>query len=283
MNLLHTRFRRAFTLIELLVVIAIIAILAAILFPVFARARENARRTSCLSNLKQIGLGVMQYTQDYDGTYPMAVNGDYVQWYNAVDPYMKSGNKAYNGLSYGTGGVWSCPSFPEGYGQAQNYGANYDLFVNDWGKGPTDAGFRTPEKDSVIDSAADKILVLEKGRNGGNYSWESFLTMQWWWADSVMTGPIMTGGKYDPAKDNSNLSTLPKNDRDSPFGDTNWEGGRTIRYRHLDTANCLFADGHAKAMHKGSIRWYRNIYIEGAYQRSQAPGTEFAWGPHDPQ
>ena len=62
--------RKAFTLIELLVVIAIISILAAILFPVFARARESARRTSCLSNLKQIGLGIMMYVQDYDETYP---------------------------------------------------------------------------------------------------------------------------------------------------------------------------------------------------------------------
>jgi prepilin-type N-terminal cleavage/methylation domain-containing protein/prepilin-type processing-associated H-X9-DG protein len=62
--------RNAFTLIELLVVIAIIAILAAILFPVFARARENARRASCMSNLKQIGLGIMQYTQDYDEKLP---------------------------------------------------------------------------------------------------------------------------------------------------------------------------------------------------------------------
>ena len=61
---------KAFTLIELLVVIAIISILAAILFPVFARARENARRASCLNNMKQIGLGIMQYTQDYDERYP---------------------------------------------------------------------------------------------------------------------------------------------------------------------------------------------------------------------
>jgi prepilin-type N-terminal cleavage/methylation domain-containing protein/prepilin-type processing-associated H-X9-DG protein len=64
--------KRAFTLIELLVVIAIISILASILFPVFARARENARRASCMSNLKQMGLAVMMYVQDYDETYPPA-------------------------------------------------------------------------------------------------------------------------------------------------------------------------------------------------------------------
>src|SRR3989441_2189614 len=62
--------KTGFTLIELLVVIAIIAILAAILFPVFAQARDKARQTTCLSNLKQIGLGYMQYVQDFDGTWP---------------------------------------------------------------------------------------------------------------------------------------------------------------------------------------------------------------------
>jgi len=87
-----------FTLIELLVVIAIIAILAAILFPVFARAREAARKTSCLSNMKQIGLGLMMYTQDYDETYPMAYfypNGrnssnGYHQWSGMIQPYVKN-------------------------------------------------------------------------------------------------------------------------------------------------------------------------------------------------
>ena len=63
--------RRGFTLIELLVVIAIIAILAAILFPVFAQAREKARQTQCLSNMKQIGVGLMMYAQDYDETLPI--------------------------------------------------------------------------------------------------------------------------------------------------------------------------------------------------------------------
>lgn len=84
--------KRGFTLIELLVVIAIIAILAAILFPVFARARENARRTSCLSNLKQVGLGILQYTQDYDETMPIYAQeaGDRLGWSAMIQPYLKS-------------------------------------------------------------------------------------------------------------------------------------------------------------------------------------------------
>lgn len=84
----------AFTLIELLVVIAIIAILAAILFPVFARARENARKSSCQSNLKQIGLGLIQYNQDYDEKFPQVgqatVNAADSGWAYQIQPYMKS-------------------------------------------------------------------------------------------------------------------------------------------------------------------------------------------------
>src|SRR5690554_3979400 len=94
-----------FTLIELLVVIAIISILAAILFPVFARARENARRVSCTSNLRQIGLGMMMYAQDYDERLPIwtyvrprpwpaeySITGTTTQflWYFAMLPYVKN-------------------------------------------------------------------------------------------------------------------------------------------------------------------------------------------------
>ena len=87
--------RRGFTLIELLVVIAIIAILAAILFPVFARAREKARQTSCLSNLKQLGLGGLMYAQDYDETMMMHVaatnsSPTWVYWPQALMPYLKN-------------------------------------------------------------------------------------------------------------------------------------------------------------------------------------------------
>jgi prepilin-type N-terminal cleavage/methylation domain-containing protein/prepilin-type processing-associated H-X9-DG protein len=88
-----TESKNAFTLIELLVVIAIISILAAILFPVFARARENARRASCMSNLKQIGLGIMMYVQDYDEKYPpsnITNEGTGYFWWQLIDPYTKS-------------------------------------------------------------------------------------------------------------------------------------------------------------------------------------------------
>ena len=92
-----TQTRSAFTLIELLVVIAIIAILAAILFPVFAQAREKARAASCLSNTKQLGLGIMQYLQDYDETYPIGAYSVWSgpaaasnRWYKAVAPYTKN-------------------------------------------------------------------------------------------------------------------------------------------------------------------------------------------------
>ncbi len=98
------RTRRAFTLIELLVVIAIIAILAAILFPVFAKAREKARQSSCQSNLKQLGLALVQYVQDYDQRYPYAYWTQATGWqppglyWAQLTPYIKNTQ------------VWVCPS-----------------------------------------------------------------------------------------------------------------------------------------------------------------------------
>src|SRR5581483_10176820 len=116
------RVRKGFTLIELLVVIAIIAILAAILFPVFAQAREAARKTACLSNMKQLSLGWLMYAQDYDETYPMSAQCSpgcpepMVFWTELVDPYVKSGSNAKNqyggdDLSNRGASVFICPNY----------------------------------------------------------------------------------------------------------------------------------------------------------------------------
>jgi prepilin-type N-terminal cleavage/methylation domain-containing protein/prepilin-type processing-associated H-X9-DG protein len=131
---MHVTKRRGFTLIELLVVIAIIAILAAILFPVFAQAREKARQTSCLSNQKQYALATLMYVQDYDETFPMSsylASTCVASFYQVVDPYVK--NKQ----------VTLCPSEPKamnaqllmgapcaGTPEFTSYSVNARLYVN---------------------------------------------------------------------------------------------------------------------------------------------------------
>jgi len=119
--------RKGFTLIELLVVIAIIAILAAILFPVFAKAREKARQTSCTSNLKQLALAFVQYTQDYDEAFPggggaaAIVNYSGEDWANQIYPYEKSS------------GVYKCPDDTSNSGSpgvSYAYNQNIGLYEN---------------------------------------------------------------------------------------------------------------------------------------------------------
>jgi len=120
---LTSRVRKGFTLIELLVVIAIIAILSAILFPVFARVRETARSSSCLSNLKQIGLAIEQYKQDYDGYYPFSRKYAPLpqqHWYDAyLAPYIKGEP------------VSRCPSMPSNWGIGYSYNQSFGYFPGD--------------------------------------------------------------------------------------------------------------------------------------------------------
>lgn len=133
--------RRAFTLIELLVVIAIIAILAAILFPVFAQARERGRMASCTSNLKQLGLATQMYAQDYDGGFPLHLSlpgGNGFYWFGAI----RAGTvDKTQGLLYPytrNHQIGLCPSFtgrPRYQGVATGgYGYNYLYLTRDWGR-----------------------------------------------------------------------------------------------------------------------------------------------------
>lgn len=210
--------RQAFTLIELLVVIAIIAILAAILFPVFARARENARRSSCQSNLKQIGLGMLQYAQDYD---EKVVDTDYgngaYSWRDAIYPYVKSEQ------------IFMCPS---------DSGTNLYRYRAPGG------GANTMSNHG---SYALNHLYYNSNNNGTivsppNASLSAFQSP----ATTVWVGDS-TNGRNDfycsDATQNPVISTGL-----SPRVLLNAGGGTTgLSERHLDTTVLLFCDGHVKS------------------------------------
>jgi prepilin-type N-terminal cleavage/methylation domain-containing protein/prepilin-type processing-associated H-X9-DG protein len=154
--------RRAFTLIELLVVIAIIAILAAILFPVFAQARDKARQAACLSNMKQIGNGLMMYTQDFDEILPTAGHGgaNPNRWHAMILPYIKNGGNA--AASRGISGVFVCPSrrsYPMSATDALGYGNNANIMG--WGD-TTNPNQATPSKSlAQIPNSAGTFVIVE--------------------------------------------------------------------------------------------------------------------------
>jgi len=142
--------RKGFTLIELLVVIAIIAILAAILFPVFARAREKARQSSCLSNVKQLTLGSMMYCQDYDerlvASYTLGAPSGARYWYELLQPYIKNQQ------------ILTCPSwasYPLGYGW------NYAYLTYYW-HSPAGYGYGGVPI-AEIDYPAETIMLGDSG------------------------------------------------------------------------------------------------------------------------
>jgi prepilin-type N-terminal cleavage/methylation domain-containing protein len=167
--------RRGFTLIELLVVIAIIAILAAILFPVFAQARDKARSASCLSNQKQIGLGLMMYAQDYDDTLVMRYYGA-LTWKNVMDPYLKNEH------------VYRCPSNPAARitDVAKKYPGGYAMYLPDEPIARL-AGFGMayPQPQAGIANPASSVIILEH-----SYQWPD-------------TGPYLQYN--EPARDASAL------------------------------------------------------------------------------
>jgi prepilin-type N-terminal cleavage/methylation domain-containing protein/prepilin-type processing-associated H-X9-DG protein len=222
--------KRGFTLIELLVVIAIIAILAAILFPVFARARENARRSSCQSNLKQIGIGIAQYTQDYDEKYPLNpevggvtytnAQGVGMSWDMTIQPYIKSHQ------------VMVCPSDSEsvrrnlpGVGNhTRSYSAAAYMNATD--------GLAM----SRINAPALTVHVVERSKDGDDSNDANFAAHWHWW------------DQFDHVSQ--------------------------IDWRHLETSNVLYADGHVKARKGQNNGPYPRF---DGYSSLNADGTPQFW------
>lgn len=240
--------KKGFTLIELLVVIAIIAILAAILFPVFARARDNARKASCLSNMKQIGLAFIQYSQDYDeklAATALDVNGDggndmferrEWHWQDALFPYIKS-EQIFNCPSdpFDTSSDQNTqpyvrypnrPSWPDRYGSYQ-YNGTYLYNNNCHSPGALQAGSGAGGAAlASIEDVAGTLLISEANRSNGS----SVLYFGGWGGD----GPFGINNSRTPAR--------------FGFYGTPPDYYYAIDARHNETTNTLYCDGHAKAI-----------------------------------
>ena len=191
----NARYKQAFTLIELLVVIAIIAILAAILFPVFAQAKAAAKKTQDLSNVKQIGLGLTMYAGDSDDVLPMDqfCDGGRVScnapttWYEMVNPYIKSGDKAVNGanvnVATGTGGLFLGPEFPKPKSSGGAYAIRGDVAPDGYAPWSQPTYVVKTVSMTQIDKPADKVYVSHRGADPGTAQYVAWLADEWDWTD----------------------------------------------------------------------------------------------------
>ncbi len=270
--------KRAFTLIELLVVIAIIAILAAILFPVFAQAKLAAKKTVSLSNVKELDLGVQMYMGDADDTFPQSEYGNddnHVTWATAIYPYLKSGDKKVSAKGvdqvFAQEGIFRSPGNPRpitpgvsGPG-TYTYGVHHGLFVDNYGNqgGPSNPGVSA----SAVANPADLIALMEKGANyqGWNFPWFMDWQQQWVGAICKTAGDPSTVYRDGDDSVNPNWSGYTPNfdsDCSSDAAQGKWECAAHARYRYTQTAPMAFADGHARAMKKGSVQWFKNIWLD---------------------
>jgi prepilin-type N-terminal cleavage/methylation domain-containing protein/prepilin-type processing-associated H-X9-DG protein len=273
------RIRRGFTLIELLVVIAIISILAAILFPVFARARENARKTSCLSNMKQMGLGLEQYKQDYDQVYPMAYfykNGStsangYYHWSGTIQPYVKS-HQLFVCPSHSGGGHEPTNPTMDTQAPRLSYIANELVMPRMKFAGIPDMNV---VNDSSIDAPGEVIMVAEIADHLNNLAGTSPSGGAAANKSHRPTAGVSEGGtstEYDAENGTGALYATPASVAVDAI-ENPAVGKPHIMYashkRHLDGANYLFTDGHAKWMrleqtlNPNAFLWGKKAYSAG--------------------
>ncbi|BDI31193.1 hypothetical protein CCAX7_32440 [Capsulimonas corticalis] len=251
MHTVGNRSRSGFTLIELLVVIAIIAILAAILFPVFAKAREKARQISCASNERQIGIGILQYVQDNDENFPAGRNDQGLQlgqgWAGKVYPYVKSTL------------VFHCPDDPnppqrDAVNYQISYTANFNFLRTDGGStgdphfGQALAVLSSPAKTVFLcESNGDfaKLLDINEGNGNGIQSATT---------NGSLDGSIYAAANYGKG---GSMATgcLGGVDCSANVGGPGGNGFLAKTGLHTDGSNYMMCDGH--------IKWYRGSQVSG--------------------
>ncbi len=222
--------RRGFTLIELLVVVAIIAVLAAILFPVFAQARERARRTSCLSNCRQLGLAFMQYAQDNDEYFPLtthSVNADGTDnsWTDTLAAYIKS--KQIFRCPSDSSASWTTPTGTPARLRRSSYYLNGYL-----------PGTGTFGKVSSVASTASVIYIAE---SPDEKTGDHFHPQLWGAPYDYGSGTSAGSNPYPTIWDSARIETL-----------------EIALNRHQGGFNVVYADGHAKWV-KWSQVWWRDL------------------------
>jgi prepilin-type processing-associated H-X9-DG protein len=277
----------------LLVVIAIIAILAAILFPVFARARANARKASCLSNEKQVGLGILQYTQDYDETYPTGMTEAFdsegatrrgMGWAGQISPYVKSAQ------------IFVCPDDQTPSACSYGFNSNLHRVTASAGQDVGSLNFTTGSLASV-NSPAKTIMLFEvtgartdvtkpydaASGTGDQYSASGHGTSS---NEMSPSFPAVTGAPvvvwYDTGVlDNGAWGNSARFDP-VPSGVADGSGytpSVSGKGRHLEGSNFLFADGHAKWLKPSAVSAGRNALAEVANQTQTGPRAEGSGGP----